>query len=269
MTYQVLVSTMNQKDSHKFEEMNLSSDAIIVNQGENNSVDVIKKGDYQLKFYCFNELGVGLSRNTAMMRAHADIIQFADDDMIFSDTYRQDVINEFKSHPEADAILFSLESLNPERPLLKIEKFRRVRKMEALKYGCARLAIRREKVIYNNLSFSLLFGGGALYGSGEYTLFLQDCIRSGIKIYKSPIKVADVRQDTSTWFSGYNEKYYKDKGALFAAALPKLCYCYALAQAMKIKSSNHRKLQIFQLYIHGIKEYKKRQKGKNCERVYI
>lgn len=95
MTYQVLVSTMNQKDSHIFEEMNLSSDAIIVSQGQNDSVDLIKKGDYQLKFYCFNERGVGLSRNTAMMRAHADIIQFADDDMIFSDTYREDVINEF------------------------------------------------------------------------------------------------------------------------------------------------------------------------------
>lgn len=269
MTYQVLVSTMNQNNSHKFEEMNLSSDAIIVNQGENDSVISIQKGKYELKFYSFNERGVGLSRNTAMMRAQADIIQFADDDMIFTDTYREDVINEFKSHPEADAILFSIESLNPERPLLKIERFRRVRKIEALKYGCARLAIRREKVIYNNLSFSLLFGGGALYGSGEDTLFLQDCIRSGIKIYKSPVKVADVRQDSSTWFSGYNEKYYRDKGALFAAALPNLCYSYALINAIKSKSSNHRKLQIFQLYVCGIKEYKKKKKGKKRERLCI
>ena len=63
MTYQVLVSTMNQNNSHKFEEMNLSSDAIIVNQGENDSVVSIKKGNYQLKFYSFNERGVGLSRN--------------------------------------------------------------------------------------------------------------------------------------------------------------------------------------------------------------
>lgn len=269
MTYQVLISTMNQKDSHKFEEMNLSSDVIIVNQGVDNSVVLIEKGDYQLKFYSFNERGVGLSRNTAMMRAHADIIQFADDDMIFTDTYREDVINEFESHPEADAILFSLESLNPERPLLKIEKFRRVRKIEALKYGCARLAIRREKVIYNNISFSLLFGGGAMYGSGEDTLFLQDCIRSGIRVYKSPVKVADVRQDTSTWFSGYNEKYYKDKGALFAAALPNLCYFYALINTIKSKSCNYRKLQVFQFYVGGIREYKKKQKGKNYERHCI
>ena len=108
-----------------------------------------------------------------------------------------------------------------------------------------------------------------MFGSGEATLFLQDCIRSGIKIYKSPIKVADVRQDTSTWFSGYNEKYYKDKGALFAAALPNLCYCYALIHAIKIQSRIRRKLQIFQLYICGIKEYKKKQKGKNWERLCI
>ena len=98
-------------------------------------------------------------------------------------------------------------------------------------------------------------------------MFLQDCIRSGIKIYKSPVKVADVRQDSSTWFSGYNEKYYRDKGALFAAALPNLCYSYALINAIKSKSSNHRKLQIFQLYVCGIKEYKKKKKGKKTGTV--
>ena len=261
MTYQILVSTMHQTDDSKYREMNLNSDAVIVNQSNDNSVVITKKGDYQLKIYTLNERGVGLSRNTALMRADADIIQFADDDMIFSDTYKEDVIREFEAHPGADAILFSLESLNPERPLLKIKEFRRVRKIEALKYGCARLAIRREKVIYNNVTFSLLFGGGAKYGSGEDTLFLQDCIRAGIKVYKSPIKVADVKQDESTWFSGYTEKYYKDKGALFAATLPKLCYLYALLSAIKNKSGNYKKTQILQLYMSGIREYKAKQRG--------
>ncbi len=268
MTYQILVSTMHQTDDNKYNEMNLNSDAIIVNQSDNYSIKMIDKNGYQLKFYTLNERGVGLSRNTAMMRADADIIQFADDDMIFSKTYREDVLREFDSHPEADAILFSINSLNPERSLLKIKKFRRVRKIEALKYGCARLAIRRECVIYNNITFSLLFGGGAKYSSGEDTLFLQDCIRAGLKIYKSPVKVADVKQDASTWFSGYTEKYYKDKGALFAASLPILCWFYALISAIKSSSQNYRKSQIFSFFIRGIKEYKTKQKISNsCQLI--
>lgn len=259
MTYQVLISTMHQHDDSLYQTMNIHGDAIVVNQSDFHKKEQFTKGDCQLEMYSFAERGVGLSRNTALMRANADIVQFADDDMIFTDTCREDVLREFQQHPEADAILFSLDSLNAERPLLKINKFGRVNRITALKYGCARLAVRREKIIYNNITFSLLFGGGARYGSGEDTLFLQDCLRAGLRIYKSPIKVADVRQDTSSWFTGYTEKYYVDKGALFGAALPVLCYPYAVITAIRSRSSDYTKWQIWNFYLRGIREFKKRQ----------
>ena len=167
MTYQLLVATMHQTDHSLCERMNLHSDAIIVNQCDHNCVETFQHGGHDVRMLSLNERGVGLSRNTALMRADADIVEFADDDMIFTDTHREDVLREFERHPEADAILFSVESLNPNRPLLRIEKFGRVSRWRALKYGCARLAVRREKLTYNTLSFSLLFGGGAKYGSGE------------------------------------------------------------------------------------------------------
>ncbi len=259
MNYQLLVATINQNDNRLFDEMNIHSDAIIVNQCDRHDMLLMSKNDFQVQMYSFAERGVGLSRNTAMMRATADIIEFADDDMIFTDNHREDVLREFENHPEADAILFSVVSLNPDRPLLKINKFSRVSKIEALKYGCARLAVRREKIIYNNLSFSLLFGGGALYGSGEDTIFLQDCIRAGLKIYKSPIKVADVKQESSTWFHGRTAKFYVDKGALFAAALPNLCYAYAFITAMKSKSKDYNKAKVLKMYLQGILEFKSKQ----------
>lgn len=262
MTFQLLVSTMHREGFRIVEDMNISSDAIIINQGVHHSYDSISCGDSTVQMYSFAEKGVGLSRNTAMMRATADIIEFADDDMVFTDTYKEDVIREFEKHPEADAILFSLESLNPDRPLLKIKEFGKVSKIAALKYGCARLAIRRDKILYNNIAFSLLFGGGAKYGSGEDTVFLQDCIRAGLKIYRSPVKVADVRQETSSWFEGYTPKYYYDKGALFAAALPKLCYIYAIISALKEKPTGFRRAAICKMYLQGIIGFKKRQRSK-------
>ncbi len=259
MNYQLLVSAVNQSDCSLYDNMNIHSDAIIVNQSDKHSFKTLKKDDYDVIVYNFDERGVGLSRNTALMRATADIVEFADDDMIFTDTHQRDVLKVFEEHPEADAILFSVESLNIERPSLKIKKFKRVSKIEALKYGCARLAVKREKIIYNNITFSLLFGGGARYGSGEDTLFLQDCIRSGIKIYKSPVKIANVKQEESSWFNGYNQKYYTDKGALCAAIFPRLCYLYAILKVIRLKSKNYSKLEIFQMYLKGISDFKTRR----------
>lgn len=261
MTYQLLISTMHRTDDTILEKMRICSDAIVINQCDYFDKKNIEHNGHQIMFFSFDERGVGLSRNSAMMRATADIIEFADDDMIFTDSYREVVLREFEAHPEADAILFSVESLNPERPLLKIHKFARVRRREALKYGCARLAIRREKVLYNNIAFSLLFGGGAKYGSGEDTLFLQDCLRAGLRIYKSPVKVADITQEDSTWFHGYTEKYFTDKGALFAAAMPKMCYAYALATAMCSSIPGFGKLTVFRLYVKGARNFKKTQSG--------
>lgn len=262
MDYQLLVATTNRKNDGLYSDMNIHSDAIIVNQSDFFDCQTVNKGEYSLLFYSFNERGVGLNRNTALLRATADIIQFADDDMIFTDTHREDVLREFEKHPEADAILFSVESLNKDRPLKKIHKFGRVRKFQALKYGCARLAVRREALIYNNITFSLLFGGGAKYSSGEDTVLLQDCIRAGMKIYRSTVKVADIKQDESSWFKGYNEKYFFDKGVLFAAALPKLCYLYAVISAVKNKKGSYGKSKIFRLYMQGIREFKNKKRGK-------
>lgn len=259
MTYQLLVATMNQTNHSLCARMNLHSDAIIINQCDRLGAEEWAHDSFTVRMLSFDERGVGLSRNSALMRADADIVEFADDDMVFTDTYRYDVLREFERHPEADAILFSVESLNPERPLRRIPRFERVSRWKALKYGCARLAVRREKLIYNNLSFSLLFGGGATYGSGEDSLFLQDCFRAGLKIYRSPVKVADVRQDSSSWFAGYTDRYFFDKGALFAALLPWGCRAYALLTALKFKRPPKETLHILWRMNLGIDEYKKKQ----------
>ena len=259
MTYQLLVATMNQTDHSLCGRMNLHCDALIVNQCDRCGAEEWMHDGYAVRMLSFAERGVGLSRNSALMRADADIVEFADDDMVFTDTCREDVLREFERHPEADAIIFSVESLNPERPLRRIPRFERISRWKALKYGCARLAVRREKLIYNNLSFSLLFGGGAAYGSGEDSLFLQDCFRAGLRIYRSPVKVADVRQDGSSWFEGYTDKYYFDKGALFAALLPWGCRVYALLTALKFRRPRKETLHILRQMNRGIDEYKKKQ----------
>ena len=220
MTYQLIVSTMNRQDDSLIEQMNIHSDAIIINQADRFGYHETAVGENTVKWYHFGERGIGLSRNSGMMRADADIIQFADDDMVFSETYEQDVLAEYEKHPEADVILFSNRCLNKDRMPYQVNKFGRVRRFEAVKFGGARITARREKLLHNNVTFSLLFGGGARYAAGEDVTFVQDCIRAGLKVYKSPVIVSTMKQDSSTWFSGFHKKYYVDKGALLAANFP-------------------------------------------------
>ena len=101
LSYQILVSTMKQTDFSIYSSMNLNSDAIIVNQGDKNLYEHALICDNDVLMYSFAERGVGLSRNSALMRASADILEFADDDMIFVDGYQELVIEEFEKHPMA------------------------------------------------------------------------------------------------------------------------------------------------------------------------
>ena len=74
MKYQLIVSTMNQQDDSLIEKMNIKSDAIIINQSNSFSYHETKLKNSIVKWYEFNERGIGLSRNTGFMRSDADII---------------------------------------------------------------------------------------------------------------------------------------------------------------------------------------------------
>ena len=256
MTYQLIVSTMNQQDDSLIERMNINSDAIIINQSNKFSYHETIVGKSTVKWYEFNERGIGLSRNSGLMRATADIIQFADDDMQFTDTYQDDVISEYERHPEADVILFSNRCLNKDRMPYQVDSFGRVGRIEGVNFGGARITARREKLLYNNITFSLLFGGGAKYGAGEDVTFVQDCIKAGLKVYKSPVIVSTMEQNSSTWFKGFDEKYYRDKGALLAANFPFLSNVGIYIQAFKKRGGNYSFTELVRFYRDGVKEFK-------------
>lgn len=259
MSVQVLVAAMHRKDHSILEEMNIQSDAIIINQCERNEFEEFECCGHEILFYSLNERGVGLSRNNALMRASKDICLFADEDMVYVDNYSDLIRNEFEKIPDADVIIFSLESLNKDKPLSVIRENKRVRRKEAMRYGCARIAFKRESVLGKNIWFSLLFGGGAKYSCGEDTIFLQDCLKKGLKVYKSTVKIADVKQETSTWFNGYTEKLFFDKGVLLVTVMPKIAKLYALGLAYRYsrnKSVKHSFWDIYSLIKDGINNQK-------------
>lgn len=260
MNLNVLVSTMNQNDHSLIKKMNIQSDAIFINQCDKNKFEEFNYKGYNIKMLSFAERGVGLSRNSALMRATGDICLFADDDVKYDDNYKDIIIEAFRKNPRADVIVFNVPSTNPEREEYIIPKEKRVRFYNCLRYGTFRVAIRTESIRKANIYFSLLFGGGAKYGSGEDSLFLMECIKKGLKIYASPKKIGTVTHNESTWFNGYTDKFFIDKGALFTCLSTRwtklICLQFIIRHQKMFKGQKDSK-EAFKLMIKGIKEVRK------------
>lgn len=53
--------------------------------------------------------------------------------------------------------------------------------------------------------------------------FLKECLDKGLRLYAVPYAIAEIDQDAaSSWFTGYTEKYFYDKGALYASLYPRI-----------------------------------------------
>lgn len=264
MKLEVLGSVMKQENMDIIEKMNIKTDAILINQCNKNDYKEMKLSNNRIvKMYFFNERGVGLSRNNALMRAKEEIIVFADEDEIFVDDYEKLIIQAFEKQKDADIILFNVPSKNPKRSSKLIKKNERVRWYNCLKYGAVHIAARREKIISNNIMFTLLFGGGAEYSSGEDSVFIKECLNNKLKIYTNRAIIGYVAQEESTWFQGYNEKYFVDKGALYAHIYNKFSLILCIQFLLRHKEI-YRKMGLIvsiRLMNKGIKEMRKKMHG--------
>ena len=233
MNLQVLVSTMNQTDHSLIHKMNLNSDAIIINQCNKLAASLEKHNGFLIHWYSFNERGVGLSRNNALMRANADIVLFADDDIKYVEHYRELILKEFEQLPKADLIIFNLDGSHTAHEEYENRRIHRLHFFNCMRYGTARIAVRLDKIRRANISFHLMFGGGARYACGEDSIFLADCLRHGLKIYASNKMIGALSGRPSTWFSGYNEAFFRDKGALFTCISRRFSWIWAIQFCLK------------------------------------
>ncbi len=255
---EVLVATMHQTDYSLLDKMNIQTDAIIVNQCDNNDIKTFDYKNKKVKWLSFSERGVGLSRNNALMRATGDICLVADDDMVYHDGYEEKVIKTFSDIKKADVIIFNIDEKIKNRHVNT--KTVKVNKHNFGRYGAVRIAFKRNSVFLNGISFNLMFGGGTKYGSGEDSLFLKSCLDKGLKIYAVPYSIATLIEDReSTWFKGYNEKYFTDKGVLNYFLNKKIAKTICLYNAIKHRKTykDYGVIKAYKTMLKGVKMAKK------------
>lgn len=229
---QVLVATMHQKDLSIAEKMNIRCGAVIANQADRNEILV----ENDVKMITTTTRGVGLNRNIALLAADGDILLFADDDVVYKDDMPQAVLSAFQENPQADALIFGLDMMKNGCVYEKRHlKNRRLHVFNAMRFGTVRIAVRRESLLRANIQFHQKFGGGSPFSSGEDSLFLKACFDRGLRVYAHEYVLGTCAKDTSTWFTGYGEKYFYDKGVLMRHLFPRMPHVMALYFGIRFK----------------------------------
>ena len=193
MKVEVLASVMNASLRETVQHMNLQSDAVIINQCDRLGQEEmqISPGNGRIRFCSFPDRGIGRSRNEAILRAEGDICLFSDADIVYEDGYEAAVLAEFERNPRADMIIFNIE-VEEERRTYHITERKPVRWYNCGRYGAVSFAVRRED-----------------------SLFLTEFIKKGYLVYTAPVTIGREEAGESTWFHGYNEKFFHDRGVLY------------------------------------------------------
>ena len=219
--FEILCVTMHQNDFSKIEKMNIHSDVVFANQADTTSFEQIEFEGHTAKMITTATRGVGVNRNFSLAYASADICLFADDDVTYVDNMEEIVLDEFEKNPKADIMIFHFETDDSQRPQESYSKTKRRKKWQKLPWAGFRIAFRLSAVKKANLNFTTLFGGGCIFPSGEDSMFLKDAVKAGLKIYVSNKTIGQVSFAESTWFTGYDKKYFYGVGAFYQCARKK------------------------------------------------
>lgn len=215
--FEILCVTMYQDNFSKIKEMNIKSNVVFANQCDHTSYEEIVFEGHTAKMISTQTRGVGINRNLTLSYASADICLLADDDVQYDDDMEVRVLAEFKKHPDADVIVFHFASNDPNRKPPKYAKTKKWPKYARTPWGSIRIAFRLTAVRKANVWFTTLFGGGCIFPSGEDSMWIKDLRHAGLTFYVSKETIGKVSYETSTWFEGYNNRYFYGVGAYYAA----------------------------------------------------
>ncbi|MCR5033388.1 MAG: glycosyltransferase family 2 protein [Lachnospiraceae bacterium] len=258
MQVEVLASVMNEEAEALCKRMNLSTDAVVINQcGEDGEQELFYNG-HRIRFYSYAERGVGKSRNHAIDHAQGNILLFSDADIVYENGYGEAIAAEFEKMPQADMLLFQI-GVAKERATYENTGYKKVGLLNCGRYGAVSFAIKREALIKSGERFSLLFGGGAKYSNGEDSLFLQHLIQKGLQVYTSPVCIGREDAGKSSWFTGYHEKFFHDRGVLYHFLYGKLAKPLSLRFLLAHKALFCKDVSVMKAYGYmkdGIREGK-------------
>lgn len=209
MKLEILMSCMHQKDHALIENSKITGDVIMINQCDKEDYEEYPTKTGMAKLYHTTERGLTKSRNMAITKSKSDICLLCDDDEIFEPDYEPKILEAYEKLPQADVIVFKMKNY----PTTLGEEIIELRFPKTMKVSSWQISFRRESLLKAGVGFDELLGAGTGNGAEEELKFLTDCQKSGLKIYYVPEIIASVGQTQSTWFAGFTEQFFYNRGA--------------------------------------------------------
>ncbi len=209
MKLDVLMSCMHQSDDALVHKSKLTGNVVVINQCGREDYAEYPTSAGTARMVFTTQRGLTKSRNLAIRTSDADICLLCDDDEVFVPDYEQRILQAYESLPQADVIIFKMVN----RPPSFADQIMRLRFPQTMKVSSWQISFRRERLLASGVRFDELLGAGTGNGAEEELKFLLDCERAGLMIYYVPAEIASVAQEVSTWFGGFTETFFENRGA--------------------------------------------------------
>lgn len=203
------MSCMHQQDAQLVQKAGLTGNVVMINQCDRCGYAEYPTQTGTVRMFSVTERGLTKSRNMAIREATADICMLCDDDGVFVPGYEAAIVKAYEALPQADLIVFKLVDY----PTSFADRIVRLRFPKTMRVCSCQISFRRERLLEHHIRFDELLGAGTGNGAEEELKFLLDCEKAGLAIYYVPVEIASVAQETSTWFGGFDETFFENRGA--------------------------------------------------------
>lgn len=256
MKLEILMSCMHQKDDRLIRESGLTGDVVVVNQCDRDGYAEFETAGGTARMYSTTQRGLTKSRNMAIQMAKADICMLCDDDEVFVREYEALILEAYEKLPQADVIIFKMIN----RPPSFRDQIIRLRFPMTMKVSSCQISFRRESLQKTGVWFDELLGAGTGNGAEEELKFLLDCEKAGLRIYYVPTTIAAVAQENSTWFEGFTEQFFFNRGTttryILGAGLAGVYAVYYVIRKRQLYHAQISSAQALKATFKGIRENK-------------
>jgi len=256
MKLEVLMSCMHQTDDAIVKNTKITGDVVVINQCDWNDYKEYPTENGLVRFYATKDRGLTKSRNMAIEKSKADICLLCDDDEIMEPDYESVILKAYEELPQADVIIFNMKN----RSATLGDKTRVLRFPLTAKVSSWQITFKKHSLMKTGIHFDELLGAGTGNGAEEELKFLTDCEKAGLKIYYVPQAIASVGQEQSTWFQGFTESFFEDRGSttryILGAPIASLYAIYYVLRKRSMYQTNISSWKALKAIFRGIKENK-------------
>lgn len=204
------------------------------------------------------ELGVAKNRNLLLDAASAPIILCSDDDVSYTPSHLESVIQAFDRNPDCTLLTFRYFSEGHPRPY-PLEEADLHHPPKNYFAGAIEMAFRLDSLREHNIRFNEYFGIGSQFPAGEEDIILHDIKKAGLPAKFIPIDICSHPSPSTYMKEGQSDKITYTKGAILLHTNPITWPLRMLAHLLRARQSEPdcNSLHYCKTWLKGVRDAKR------------